>query len=531
MRVLIFHGYLLRGTGSNVYNAALARGARARRPRGAPALPGPRPARAAWVDAAGDWDGGALRCATRREPVARDRLPARHRRAAAGLRRRPLRRHRGAPVRRAERRARSSDYVARNVAAVREVVGARAARRRAGQPPGDGPGDPRARARGTGVPYAVKIHGSALEYTVKPYPRFMPAAREGLAPRARDPRRLAPHRREPVGGAGRPGAVTAHAARPARRRRRPLRAARAGGRGRAGSSGCAAERLRGAPPPEAGRGLLVRALDRGGGRRARRARPGARPARGLRRQADRLQGRRAAAGGLAARARPASRTRGSDRRLRRLPRRARGPGRGARRAATSTPPRALRAEDGRELPELDARSSTRSAPRRPPTAAAAAGMTERDRTAPAGSTTSELADVLPAAEAIVVPSTFPEAFGMVAAEAAACGALPVVAGHSGLAEVAARARRGGARQARAVADLRGRPGAVTRARRRTSRAGSRRPRRCARRRARRSSAWRASATRGTASRRTVSRPPRAASTTSRCPDPRGLRARLAPPRG
>ena len=36
-----------------------------------------------------------------------------------------------------------------------------------------------------------------------------------------------------------------------------------------------------------------------------------------------------------------------------------------------------------------------------------------------------------------MPSTFPEAFGMVAAEAAACGALPVVARHSGLAEVAA----------------------------------------------------------------------------------------------
>jgi glycosyltransferase involved in cell wall biosynthesis len=35
-----------------------------------------------------------------------------------------------------------------------------------------------------------------------------------------------------------------------------------------------------------------------------------------------------------------------------------------------------------------------------------------------------------------MPSTFPEAFGMVAAEAAACGALPVVAGHSGMAEVA-----------------------------------------------------------------------------------------------
>jgi glycosyltransferase involved in cell wall biosynthesis len=47
----------------------------------------------------------------------------------------------------------------------------------------------------------------------------------------------------------------------------------------------------------------------------------------------------------------------------------------------------------------------------------------------------ELAELLPACEAIVVPSTFPEAFGMVAAEAAACGALPISAGHSGLAEV------------------------------------------------------------------------------------------------
>ena len=34
-----------------------------------------------------------------------------------------------------------------------------------------------------GVPYAVKVHGSALEYTVKPHPeRFLPYAREGLAP-------------------------------------------------------------------------------------------------------------------------------------------------------------------------------------------------------------------------------------------------------------------------------------------------------------------------------------------------------------
>jgi glycosyltransferase involved in cell wall biosynthesis len=47
----------------------------------------------------------------------------------------------------------------------------------------------------------------------------------------------------------------------------------------------------------------------------------------------------------------------------------------------------------------------------------------------------EVAELLPGAEALVMPSTFPEAFGMVAAEAAACGVLPVSAGHSGMKEV------------------------------------------------------------------------------------------------
>jgi glycosyltransferase involved in cell wall biosynthesis len=45
-------------------------------------------------------------------------------------------------------------------------------------------------------------------------------------------------------------------------------------------------------------------------------------------------------------------------------------------------------------------------------------------------------EVLAALEVLVVPSTLPEAFGMVAAEGAATGALPLVARHSGLAEVA-----------------------------------------------------------------------------------------------
>ena len=75
----------------------------------------------------------------------------------------------------------------------------------------------------------------------------------------------------------------------------------------------------------------------------------------------------------------------------------------------------------------------------------------------------ELAPLLAACEAQIVPSTFPEAFGMVAVEAAACGALPVVADHSGLGEVreilagavpvGARAWLGFATGPRAVRDL------------------------------------------------------------------------------
>ncbi len=60
----------------------------------------------------------------------------------------------------------------------------------------------------------------------------------------------------------------------------------------------------------------------------------------------------------------------------------------------------------------------------------------RDRSSSSGAwSTREVAELLPGAEALVMPSTFPEAFGMVAAEAAACGVLPVSAGHSGMREV------------------------------------------------------------------------------------------------
>jgi glycosyltransferase involved in cell wall biosynthesis len=51
-----------------------------------------------------------------------------------------------------------------------------------------------------------------------------------------------------------------------------------------------------------------------------------------------------------------------------------------------------------------------------------------------------LVHLLPLCDVAVVPSIFPEAFGMVAAEAAAAGVPPLVAEHSGLAEVAAGIR-------------------------------------------------------------------------------------------
>jgi glycosyltransferase involved in cell wall biosynthesis len=47
-----------------------------------------------------------------------------------------------------------------------------------------------------------------------------------------------------------------------------------------------------------------------------------------------------------------------------------------------------------------------------------------------------LVHLIPLCEVTVVPSIFPEAFGMVAAEAAGGGSLPLVARHSGLAEIA-----------------------------------------------------------------------------------------------
>ena len=69
MRVLVFHGYLLRGTGSNVYNASLARALADLghevdllcQDREADSLP--------FVDAVGEWHAGELSVRVLREPV------------------------------------------------------------------------------------------------------------------------------------------------------------------------------------------------------------------------------------------------------------------------------------------------------------------------------------------------------------------------------------------------------------------------------------------------------------------------------
>jgi hypothetical protein len=71
MRVLVFHGYLLRGTGSNVYNARLC-AALARAGHSVDLLcQEPRPEELDFVDAVGTWDAGGagVRLTTLREPV------------------------------------------------------------------------------------------------------------------------------------------------------------------------------------------------------------------------------------------------------------------------------------------------------------------------------------------------------------------------------------------------------------------------------------------------------------------------------
>ncbi len=441
MRILVFHGYLLGGTGSNVYNAALAE-AFARAGHEVHLLSQERdPLAHGWVDAAGDWDSGELAVETRREPA---RATA-YRPDIAGLL--PLYvadRYEGIEARPfPELSDEELDrYLERNVAAVREVASSVRPDVALANHLVMGPAILARALDGLGVPYAVKIHGSALEYTVKPHPeRFLPYAREGLA------------------GAG--GVLVG-----SRHTGESLWAAMDDpdlpGRTRLGPPGVDVGRFTPREPPEARAGLeglrdrLAAADGEVGsasatGGSAEPVPPGS--------SFSRLAGE---AGAALATVGPEDRlvvfvgkliaSKGVELLLAAWPLvLAREPaarlvvvGFGGFREGLEAlasqlaegdldAARATRGENGQELPWLAAFLDDLE----DEAAYVEAARGLADRVAFAGRLDhAELVDLLPAAEAMAVTSTFPEAFGMVAAEAAACGALPVVARHSGLGEVA-----------------------------------------------------------------------------------------------
>jgi glycosyltransferase involved in cell wall biosynthesis len=442
LRILVFHGYLLHGTGSNVYNALLAT-ALARAGHEVHLLcQERRPEELDAVGAAGDWDGGALTV----RPIRDGRRVTTYRPDLGGV----------LPVYVADRyegvQARTfaelddaavADYVARNVAAVREV----AERVRPDVALANhlvmGPLIVARALQGT-VPYAVKVHGSALEYTVKPQPeRFLPAAREGLA-EARTVLVGSRHTAESLWAAmddpqlpartrlGPPGVdVELFAPRP-----RATAAAQLGG---------LAARLQ-AAAPAAGTAAPADAFSRdvgAAGRALARLAP----------EQERLVvfvGKLIVSKGidLLAAAWPLVHAAVPDARLVVV-------GFGAYREALERLLAALAAGDLAQVRALAAEGRGAEGGPTAPLAYLGAFLDdlehapdrERYLTAARGLCEgvvltgrlehAELAPLLGAAEAQVVPSTFPEAFGMVAVEAAACGALPVVADHSGLGEVRA----------------------------------------------------------------------------------------------
>jgi glycosyltransferase involved in cell wall biosynthesis len=430
LRVLIFHGYLLRGTGSNVYNASLVQ-ALAGLGHEVHLLCQDRHAgELDFVDAVGTWEGGELSVEQLREPARitaylpdiGDVLPVYVADEYEGFRAVPF------PDLTDEE---LDHYLDTNVAAVLDVVAAAEPDVALANHLIAGPAV-LARAFGGAVPYAVKIHGSALEYVVRPHrERFIDLAREGLGPargilvgsrhtaeslwEVMDDRELPERTR-----LGPPG-VDVHAFRP----RPPAEAAE---RLRA-----LADRLEGTDAAsfggEAGATEALRALD---------------PERDaivsyvgkliVSKGVDLLL----AAWPLVAAEVPDARLCvvgfGTYRDgLLRLVAALSG---GDLAAAREIAARGHELEGGQpsELPYLAAFLDGLDGDRGERYLASAAAAF--DRVTFTGRLEHEdLPDLLPACQAQVVPSTFPESFGMVAVEAAACGALPLSAAHSGLAEV------------------------------------------------------------------------------------------------
>jgi len=155
MRVLLFHGYMLRGTGSNIYNVNLAR-ALARLGHEVHLLCQDREVKIEGVQIHNPDIGGLLPVYVK-DPYEGFEVKAFPELTEAEL----------------------SFYIDANVAAVRAVAestggfdAALANHLVMG---------PAILARAEIGPFAAKIHGSALEYTVKPHPRFLPYAYEGMA--------------------------------------------------------------------------------------------------------------------------------------------------------------------------------------------------------------------------------------------------------------------------------------------------------------------------------------------------------------
>ena len=433
MRVLIFHGYLLRGTGSNVYNAELAP-ALTRLGHEVHLLCQDRRADAlSWVDAVADWDGGQLSMRRLREPARctvyrpdiGGLLPVYVADEYEGFDARPFPALDDSELER---------YLAANVAAVSEVAALVAPDLALANHEVMGPAV-LARALAGQVPYAVKVHGSALEYTVKPYlARFGPYAREGidgaravLVGSRHTAERLWETIEDPTLPAktrlGPPG-VDVHAFRPRPRAEAAERIRALADRlerGEAASWG-----------GEAGAATALRAL-----------RPESEPV-------VSYVGKLIVSKGvhLLLAAWPLVVARVPEARLclvgfgtyrdalvRLLAALAGGDLAGALEIAARG--RELEGGPASKLAYLTAFLEGLGEPRRELYLRSAARAAERVHF----TGRLEYADVpelLSACTAQVVPSTFPEAFGMVAAEAAACGALPLSASHSGLAEVTAQ---------------------------------------------------------------------------------------------
>lgn len=430
---MVFHAFLLRGTGSNIYNASLAQALVGLghevhllcQERGAAELP--------WVDAVGRWDGGDLSIETLREPVrctaylpdVEGLLPVYVADEYEGFRAVPYPELGDAEI---------EGYLEANVRAVRDVAGAAAPDVALANHLIMGPVI-LARAVGGRVPYAVKIHGSALEYTVRPHPeRFMPYAREGLA------------------GAG---AVLVGSRHTAESLFEVVAEPDLSERTRLGPPGVDVHAFRPRPPAEAAERLhaLGRRLE-GAGAATWGGEAGAAAAlQSLDPERDRIVsyvGKLIVSKGvdlllaawpLVALAVPEARlcVVGFGTYREGLGRLARALAGGDLAAARDIAARGRELEGGPagELAHLAAFLDSLDGDRREAYLRAAPGAFERLHFT-GRLEHGDLPDLLPSCEAQVVPSTFPEAFGMVAAEAACCGALPLSAAHSGLAEVTAR---------------------------------------------------------------------------------------------